>query len=111
MEIILSDEQINIVWGALSHPPVFANEFMSTYKIGSEIMFNNLNLSQVTVNTFVTISGGEIFYETVRADRNVFDVDRRLMSIDMLAASGAYVQTVPRKDFPEHHNPQPYHFS
>ncbi len=73
-------------------------------------MFNNKNLANKVINTFVTISGEQLFYDIVRKDGTVPDVDRHFLVIDRNHASGAIIQSVPIKNFPEHHKPQWYHF-
>ena len=109
MERELTDEQIEAVKIAMIDSPVFVNDAMATYFIGSEIMFNNPCLYEITVNTFVTVSGGQLFYENSRKDGSVVDVDRRFIILDRNHASGAMVQTIPIKDFPEHHKPKDFH--
>ncbi len=108
MEKQLTDEKIKIVRIALMDFPHFSSGAITWHKIGSEIIFNNINLSKKVINTFAVLDNEQTYYCTVRRDGDNIDVDRYFMSLDRSCASGAFVQSVPIKNFPEHHNPESY---
>lgn len=108
METKLTDEQIDIVRIALAGSPVFLDPSVACYKIGSEIMFGNQNLSDKTTNALVVVSDEQVFYDVVRKDG---DIDRHFLILDRNHASGAIVQSKIIKDFEGHHKPQPFHLN
>ena len=112
MEIKLSDEHIKIFSEAMIFSPIFNGDNLTCFKVGSEIMFNNPNLSQKVIGTHLAINGEQIFYDIVRKDGKNIDVDRRLMSLDRTSASGAFIQSIPiKKDFEWHHNPPKFYLN
>ena len=103
MERELTDEQIKTINGALTFSPIFSGTNLACFKVGSEVMFNNHILSRIAINTFAVLSGQQLFYDVVRVDGKNIDVDRRLMSLDTSLTSGAFIQSIPIKDFDWHH--------
>ena len=104
MERELTNKQIDIINNTLLGSPVSSGALLVCFKIGSEVMFNNSILTNQTINTLAIISGNQLYYDVVRRDGSEIDVDRRLMSVDRNSASGAFIQSIPMKNFPEHHN-------
>ena len=111
MERELTDEQIKTINGALTFSPIFSGTNLACFKVGSEVMFNNPNLSQIVINTFVTISGGQTYYDIVRVDGIKFNVDRHFMGLDFSSTSGAFVQSKIIKDFPGHNSPESFYLN
>lgn len=104
MEEILPEKKIEVINSVLTGSPIFIDKWLSFFPIGSEILFDNPQLSTKVVATGIWTSGALLspyIYEVVRLDGNIFDVDRY-----PLTTSGAIIlkRREIEKDFPEHHS-------
>ena len=90
-------EVINLV---ISGSPIFTDKWLSFFPVGSEILFDNLNLSKQVVQAGIWTSGSLVYnYEIVRRDGDNLDIDRYPLS-----ASGSIIfRGEINKNFPEHH--------
>ena len=99
---ILPKKKIEVINSVLTGSPIFIDKECSFFPIGSEILFDNPQLSIKVVATGIWTSGASPYvYEIVRSDRNIFDVDRYFLN-----ASGTSIlkRREIEKDFPEHHS-------
>lgn len=109
----LPKDKVEVINSITSGSPIFIDRWLSFFPAGSEILFDNPQLSTKVVAAGIWTSGALLapyVYEVVRADGEIYDIDRYLLS-----ASGAAIlrRRKVKKDFPEHHSSElpPYYFN
>jgi len=98
----LSQNKVVVIGSVISGSPSFECGWLKFFRVGSEILFDNIILSNKILTGGVWTSGSAVWaYETVRMDGSVLDIDRRLLSE---SGSGILVGKTIIKDFVEHHS-------
>ena len=108
----LSQSKTQVINSVVNGSPTQTVEWLKFFPVGSEIIFDNPQLSQMVIAGGVWTSGALLApyaYEVARKDGNVIDVDRYPLFV---SSSGLLIGGI-RKDFPEHHSSglQPYYLS
>ena len=111
-------EKLEIIRSIMKGSPnsVSGSPWLSVYPCKPEDIFDNSILINKAVKSAILISGcssvsdlAQLYScDIVRADGNLFDIDRHLFFI---SGSSIFIRREIKKDFPEHHSSEiPYYY-